>query len=54
MKFAINIIETLAKVVEVEAETSEMALDIVKCQYNDEVWVLDSGNFQEVEFLLIE
>jgi hypothetical protein len=52
-KFSVEVYESSARVVEVEAETVNEALDIVEKQYNNEEIVLDSNDFQDVKFTVI-
>lgn len=49
-KYNVIIIETLERVVEVEAESVEDAKYIVKKQWRRGEHVLDSGDFTDVEF----
>lgn len=50
MKYQIEIEELLQKVVEVEADSLDEAIDIVEEKYHDEEYVLDYENFMGVEF----
>ncbi|MGL6119019.1 MAG: DpnD/PcfM family protein [Fusobacteriaceae bacterium] len=50
MKFHVEIEEILQRVVEVEAEDIDEAMDIVRQQYRDEEIVLDAGDFKGEEF----
>jgi len=52
-KFKIEITEKLAKIIEVNANTEEEALQIVKKMYEDEKIVLDSGDFIDKEIQLV-
>ena len=45
MKYKIEIEEILSKIVEIEANSIEEAIDIVKNMYQNEEIVLDSFNF---------
>lgn len=50
-KFNVKVVETLSKIIEVEAETMEEAQDIVMDMYNNEEVVLDAGDYDnDVEF----
>jgi hypothetical protein len=49
-KYLLRIEETLARVVEIEAENIEDAIDIVKLDYKNEKIVLDSSNYVETSF----
>lgn len=49
-KFKIEIEEVLQKVVEVEANTKDEAIDIAKNLYKNEEIVLDETDFKGVEF----
>ena len=48
--FEIEIEEILQKVVKVEADSLEEALDIVDEKYSNEEYVLDYNDFKGVEF----
>lgn len=52
MKYKIEIIETLKKIVEVEAETPQEARKIVRKRYYDaeDDYVLTDANYIETEF----
>lgn len=50
MVYKIEIIETLSKTVEIEAETRVQALKEVKQKYKNEEIILGGDNFIEVEF----
>ena len=52
MKYKIRIIEVLSKIVEVEATDEYLALEIVEEMYCDEEWVLDSSDFDYVDYLI--
>lgn len=49
-KFSIRIEETLARVVEREAENIEDAISIVKRDYKDEKLILDTNDYVETSF----
>lgn len=48
--FKINVVETLERQVEVEAESEQQAMSMVEEMYQNEDIVLDSSDFQDVEF----
>ena len=50
-KFKVVIVETLSRIVEVEASDEFYAERIVKDRYNDEEITLDYGDFDDVEFI---
>jgi hypothetical protein len=50
-KFKVVIVETLSRIVEVEASDEFYAERIVKDWYHDEEITLDYGDFDEVEFI---
>jgi len=50
--YKVTIIETLSRVVEVEASDEHYAERIVKDRYCDEEIVLDYGDFDEVDFIV--
>ena len=50
MVYKIEIIETLSKTVEIEAETRVQALKEVERKYKNEEIILGGDNFIEVEF----
>ena len=50
MRYMVEIQETLSMTVDVEAESKEEAEEIVKTQWNNSEYVLDSGNFVSVMF----
>ena len=50
MIFVIEIVETLARTINIEAETTEEALAIVVQRYRSEEIVLDSSDFVDVDF----
>lgn len=53
-KFKIEVIETLSYIVEVEAESYDIALSKVKSKYKEEEIILDSSNYVNTEFKLIK
>lgn len=50
MKQKVKIVETLERVVEVEADTFEDAAGIVERQYKNSEIVLDEGDYAGVEY----
>ena len=52
MKYKINIEELLSRVVEVEAENEEKAEEKVREMYMNEDIVLDTSDFQSVEYFV--
>jgi hypothetical protein len=52
IKYTVEIIEILARTINVEAETTDEALTIVTERYHDEDIVLDSSDFVEVDFIV--
>jgi len=50
MKFRVKVTEILQKIIEIDAESNEEAESIVRRQYNSEDIVLDSEDFNDVEF----
>lgn len=54
MKYRVAIIETLSKVVEVDADSEEEAFKDVWQSYNNCEIVLDSGDFINVDFEIEE
>jgi hypothetical protein len=50
-KFKVVIVETLSRIVEVEASDEFYAERIVKDRYHDEEITLDYDDFDEVEFI---
>jgi hypothetical protein len=48
--YKVIIIETLSRVVDVEASSEEMAMRVVKRMYRDEEITLDYADFDDVEF----
>lgn len=49
-KYNVDILETLCRAVELEAESLGEAIDTVTRMYKDEEIILDSGDFVDVEF----
>lgn len=54
MRFKIAIEETVVQEFEVEAETSEEALDIARKKYRNHEFVVESGECQETLMAVIE
>ena len=52
-KYIVEITETLQKQVEVEANSKEEALRLVKNKYRNEEIILDSENYIETDFDII-
>lgn len=50
MKFRVEITETLKRAVIVEAQSEEIALDMVRKHYDDEDIILDGSDFDDTEF----
>ena len=50
MKYKVKIVETLSRIVEVDAKNADDAWGIVKNEYDNENIVLDSDDFDGVEF----
>ena len=49
-KFEVFITETLSRAVVVEAENEDKALYKVRCDWKNEIHVLDAEDFSDVEF----
>lgn len=54
MKYIVEIKETLSKIMEVEAESKDKALEDVQNSYNNCEVVLDWGDFKGVDFEIEE
>lgn len=52
-QYKVEIIETLSRVVEVNANSSDEAIDIVRQLYEERKIVLDSSDYLETEIDLI-
>ena len=52
MKYQVEICETSARLVEIEAESPEHAIEKITDRYYNEGIVLDANDFQDVEFTL--
>lgn len=52
-EFKIEIIETLVRIVTIEANTKDEAMDILMTDYNNAEIVLDADDFFDVEFNVI-
>lgn len=53
-KFKIEIQEILSRIVEVEARNEDEALNIIQNQYQEEKIVLDSSDFSDTDFIIVE
>jgi len=51
-KFKVEVIETSSKTVEIETDSSEIALKEAKLMWRNEEIVLDSDDFVEVKLLI--
>jgi hypothetical protein len=54
INFIVEIVEMLARTINIEAETTEEALTIVSQRYRNEDIVLDSSDFVDVDFIVKE
>ena len=52
-EYEVEVVETLIKIVTVEAMTEEDAIKFVKYDYNNAELVLDSDDFFDVDFNLV-
>jgi hypothetical protein len=52
-EFEIEVCETLIRIVTVEAQSEEQALEFVRYDYNNAELVLDSDDFFDVDFNLV-
>lgn len=52
MKYQVRVIEVLSKIVEVEAANEYDALDLAESLYCDESIVLDSEDFDYVDYII--
>lgn len=50
MKFKVEVVETLCKIVDVEADTSQEAEDIVRKLYRNQEIILDAEDYFDVDF----
>lgn len=50
-KYQIEIKETLSKIIDIQANTPEDAIALVKDMYQSEIVVLDANNFVDVEYI---
>jgi hypothetical protein len=50
--YKVVIVETLSRVVEVEADRAFLAVQIAKEMYRDEEYVLDADDLEAVEFMV--
>lgn len=53
-KYKVTIVETISKIVDIEADSAEQAEYIVMTMYNDEEVVLDYSDFEQVDFITFE
>ncbi|MDD3922550.1 MAG: DpnD/PcfM family protein [Endomicrobiaceae bacterium] len=49
--FKIEIQETLSKIVDIEADSIEEALQIAESKYKEEKIILDSSNYVDTDFI---
>ena len=52
-EFQVEVCETLIRIVTVEAQSAEQALEFVRYDYNNAELVLDSDDFFDVEFEIV-
>jgi hypothetical protein len=52
-EFQVEVCETLIRIITVEAQSEEQALEFVKYDYNNAELVLDSDDFFDVDFNLV-
>jgi hypothetical protein len=52
-EFQVEVCETLIRIVTVEAQSEEQALEFVRYDYNNAELVLDSDDFFDVDFNLV-
>lgn len=52
MKYKVNVEELLSRIIEVEADSDEEAEDKVREMYKNEEIVLDTSDFQSVEYFV--
>ena len=52
-EFQVEVCETLIRVITVEAQNEEQALEFVRYDYNNAELVLDSDDFFDVDFNLV-
>lgn len=50
MKYKIKVIETLSRIVEVEADNEDAAFEKIQDMHASEKFVLSADDFEEVEF----
>ena len=53
-KYKVTIVETISKIVDIEANSAEEAEELVMNMYNDEEVVLDYSDFEQVDFITFE
>ena len=54
MTYKVEIVETLQKIIEIDAKDADTALNIAKQMYSDEEMVLDYSNYVDTEIDVIE
>jgi len=52
--FKVTIVETLSRIIDVEADSIDEATAEVKAKYNDGDIVLDADDFDDVDFITFE
>ena len=52
-EFQVEVCETLIRIITVEAQSEEQALEFVRYDYNNAELVLDSDDFYDVDFNLV-
>ena len=52
-EFQVEVCETLIRIITVEAQSEEQALEFVRYDYNNAELVLDSDDFFDVDFNLV-
>jgi len=52
--YKLEITETLQRIIEVEASTEKEALDKIRKLYKEEKIILDSSNYVDTEFTILE
>lgn len=51
-KYTIEIIETMSRFIEIEAENENDAIDIVSKKYTNEEIILDSSDYSSTDFIV--
>lgn len=54
MKYLIEVVEILSKKIEIEANSEDEAISMVKDKYKNEEIVLDYSDFLDVDFKIIK